>query len=104
MGPPPPRKRSHNYYNTGGASFRRTPMLSMGQQKHFRYSLREIFARHNLDPKIGDPLGGALFAKGSRNSLDDAKDFVEEKVREGVIKPELADDLFTLLDRYSTWR
>ena len=104
MGPPPPRKRSHNYFNNGGSSFKRTPMINMHQEKHFRYGLKELFARHSLDPKVSDPLGGMIFAKGSRSSIEDAKDFVDEKVKEGVIKGEVANDIFDLLDRYGTWR
>lgn len=104
MGPPPPRKRSHNYFNTGGASFRRRAMLNMGQAKLFRYSLRDLFHRHAVDPKVADPLQSMIIAKGSRSSIDEAKDFVDEKVKEGVLKGEVADDIFNLLDRFITWR
>jgi len=104
MGPPPPRKRSHNYFNTGGASFRRRAMLNMGQAKLFRYSMRELFQRHQVDPKVSDPLQSAIIAKGSRSSIDEAKDFIDEKVKTGTIKGEVADDLFDLLDRFITWR
>jgi hypothetical protein len=104
MAPPPPRKRSHNYFNTGGASFRRRAMLNMGQAKLFRYSLRDLFHRHEVDPKVADPLQSMIIAKGSRSSIDEAKDFVDEKVKEGVIKGEVADDIFNLLDRFITWR
>lgn len=104
MGPPPPRKRSHNYWNTGGASFRRRAMLNLGQEKLFRFSLRDVFARHEVDPKVADPLGSMIIAKGSRASIDEAKDFIDEKVKAGVIKGEVADDIFSLLDRFITWR
>ncbi len=104
MGPPPPRKRSHNYWNTGGDSFRRRPMLNMGQAKLFRYSMRDLFARHEVDQKVSDALQSMIIAKGSRTSIDEAKDFIDEKVKTGVIKGEVADDLLTLLDRFITWR
>lgn len=79
-------------------------MLNMGQEKLFRFSLRDVFARHEVDPKVADPLGSMIIAKGSRASIDEAKDFIDEKVKTGVIKGEVADDLFSLLDRFITWR
>src|SRR5258706_12608156 len=104
MGPPPPRKRSHNYFNTGGASFRRRAMLNMGQEKLFRFQMRDLFARHEVDPKVSDPLQSMIIAKGSRASIDEAKDFVDEKVKAGIINGDVADDIFNLLDRFITWR
>ncbi len=79
-------------------------MLNMGQEKLFRFSLRDVFARHEVDPKVSDPLGSMIIAKGSRGSIDEAKDFIDEKVKSGVLKGEVADDLFNLLDRFITWR
>ena len=79
-------------------------MLNMGQEKLFRFQMRDLFARHEVDPKVSDPLQSMIIAKGSRASIDEAKDFVDEKVKAGVISGDVADDIFNLLDRFITWR
>jgi hypothetical protein len=99
-----PRRRSHNFFNTGGASFRRTAMLNMHNEKLFRWGLRAVFDKNKVDPKIADPLGGMIFAKGSRNSIEAAKDFVDDKVRDGILDDKTARSIYDLLDKYGTWR
>lgn len=104
MAPPPPRKRSHNFFNTGGASFKRTAMINMRTSKLLRFNLREVFQRFEVDPKVADPLGAMIIAKGSRTSIEEAKTYIDEKVKEGVINDEVADTIMDLLDKYGTWR
>jgi hypothetical protein len=104
MAPRPPRKRSHNFNNTGSASFKRTAMINMHNEKHFRYGLKALFSKYEVDPRVSDPIGGMIFAKGSRNSIEEAKDYVDDKVREGLIDDRVAADIYDLLDRYGTWR
>jgi hypothetical protein len=45
-----------------------------------------------------------VLSKASRNSIEDAEDYVIDKQKEGLIEPPVLDMIHRLLDQYSTHR
>jgi hypothetical protein len=79
-------------------------MLSQGRKAHFMYDLRALLARTKLDESQHRSFAETLFARGSRGSTEEAKNFVGEKLAEQVFTRSEAQDIADLLERYSFWR
>jgi hypothetical protein len=79
-------------------------MLDERRAEHFRYDMRQVLAEGKVPEEQGKAIFATVFSKGARISLDEAKQFVEQKTQEGVITPQVRDRIMMLVDRYSTWR
>ena len=79
-------------------------MLDMRREEHFRYDMRQALTEGNVPAEQLNSIYATVFSKGSRNSLDEAKEFVFQKTEEGVLTPQVRDRILNLVDRYSTWR
>jgi hypothetical protein len=79
-------------------------MLDVRREQHFRYDMRQALSEGNVPADQLNSIYATVFSKGSRISLDEAKDFVQQKTQEGVLSPQVRDRVLTLVDRYSTWR
>jgi hypothetical protein len=76
----------------------------MRREEHFRFDVRQALDEGNVAMEQRNSIYATVFAKGSRISLDEAKDYVHQKTQEGVLSPQVRDRLLNLVDRYSTWR
>ena len=79
-------------------------MLDVRREQHFRYDMRQVLDEGKVPEEQRNSIYATVFSKGSRISLDEAKDFVQQKMQEGVLSPQLRDRIMMLVDRYSTWR
>ncbi|HEV8360540.1 MAG TPA: hypothetical protein VGR28_08815 [Candidatus Thermoplasmatota archaeon] len=95
-GPPPWQRRTN--------AQPRRKFLDVRREQHFRYDMRQALDEANVPEEQRNAIYATVFSKGSRISLDEAKDFVQQKTQEGVITPQLRDRLMVLVDRYATWR
>ncbi|MEE8168371.1 MAG: hypothetical protein V3T58_05820 [Candidatus Hydrothermarchaeales archaeon] len=81
----------------------RKSMLNMGRIDNFEWSLKNLLA--DL-PNPGDK--GTIFAsirnKSTNIGIDDAKEYVLSKEKEGMIDENMSNGLLTLLDKFSTRR
>lgn len=81
----------------------REKMLDGSKQNYFKYDLQDL-----MKGKVGEEhvnsLIQSLWAKGSRTDIDEAKDFLKEKAKEGIVPPDVEAQILRILDRYSTWR
>lgn len=82
----------------------RKRMLDLRREGHFKYDLKEALAKSTLAPEQLASFAATIFSKGSRQSTMDAKDWVTQKLTEGVITKTDRDAINTLIDRYSKWR
>ena len=95
--------RGRNRFAPRGST-KRVQMLNVRRADYFRIDLRDALAAANLPPGIATGLAAAIFAKGSRQGIEVAKGFLEEKLTGGVISKELKDRIAGLLDQYAFWR
>ncbi|HET6405707.1 MAG TPA: hypothetical protein VFH78_13780 [Candidatus Thermoplasmatota archaeon] len=81
-------------------------MLAQGRKGHFMYDAKEVLASAGgMDDKDVRAFLEGLFARGARQSTEDAQVFLDEKMAEGTIMTlEQRNGLGRLLERYSFWR
>ena len=79
-------------------------MLNIHRIGYFKYDIRELMARSDMEEDQIPSFIATLTAKASRMSIKDGKTYVREvEEREGFSK-ETADRLCALLERYSKYR
>jgi len=79
-------------------------MLSQNKMTVFRYGLREIMSNYKVDETVSSSLIATVLAKASRISIESAKRFVHEQEKLGITSKEATDEIFDLLERFSTYR
>ena len=85
-------------------SMQTTRMLNMRDETYFKYHLKNILQRSEMDDKTKTSFIATLMAKASRMSIKEAKKFLNEKAEEGVVEDDVRDQISRLLDRYTKSR
>lgn len=104
-----PRKQrtgpSHNEANRRSRESRqKTRMLDDGVEHKFRYYAEEWFREAGIAPEVWRPFLQTVWARGSRNGIDEARDYVRNVVKEGTMDEETGKRLLRLIDQYSIVR
>ena|SRR5687767_2155150 len=100
-----PVKQKHNWVNKLTRESRtRERMLDKSKENYFKYDMEDLLKKHEVPEERRLSLAATIFAKGSRTTTQEAKDFVKEKQTEGLITEALAKAITNLIDGYSTWR
>jgi hypothetical protein len=100
-----PRVPKHNEANRNSRESRqREKMLDQSKANYFRYELQDFLKTTAVAPEMQPSLIQTLWAKGSRDSVTEAKVWLNEKVKEKAIDVQVQQKLLAILDRYSTWR
>lgn len=98
-------KPKHNMANKQTRESRqRHKRLDKGKENYFRYDMEDLLKRHGAHEETWAALTSTLFAKGSRGTIEDAKDFAKEKLEEGILDSKTYDAILGLIDGYATWR
>lgn len=101
----PRRGPGHNEENKQNRASRQTSkMLDHGQETRVRYFWEEILAKAGMEDENARYLIQGTWTKGFRGSTTDAKEFLNEKVAEGVITQEVKAEMAKIIDRYSKYR
>ena len=79
-------------------------MLNVYFLAHFKYDINEILDRSEMDPNRFDLFKANLITKATRNSINDAKDYVDSFVKEGFLDEKSGERIKKLLHRYSKIR
>lgn len=79
-------------------------MLDQRRMDYFRYDAKEIFERNGIEEKVSKPMLASIVSRGTRNSIDEAKEYVDEKISEGVLDEDIGRALKKLINRYKKWR
>ena len=79
-------------------------MLDLGRFDYFKYDTREVLANSGIDEANQNIIFSSLTAKASRQSIGAAKDFLREKVEDGTLPEETAEQLSRLLSKYKKRR
>lgn len=84
----------------------RKRMLAQGRKGHFMYDANEIMKRHEggMDDQHHRAFLEGLFARGARQDVNSAQDFLDEKLADNTITEDERDGLGRLMERYSFWR
>lgn len=76
--------------------------MNMGKIDDFKWDLSKILDA--VDDENVSAVRGAIYAKASKIGVKEAKDYIWDKEREGVLERDVALRLTRLLSRYSVYR
>ena len=95
--PPAPRR------DVPGA---RKRMMAQGRKTHFIFDAKAILGsmEGGMDDKDARAFLEGLFARGARQSTEEAQIFLEQKVADGAVTHEQAILMGKLIDKYSFFR
>jgi hypothetical protein len=82
----------------------KAPMLNMRRVNDFRYDVRQIVAKSQMDESVGPSFIAQVIAKASRVGIKDAKVYVREFEERGECSKIVSDNICNLLDRYTKYR
>ncbi len=79
-------------------------MLNLHRATTFRYDLREIMNEYEVNESVMATVIASIIAKGSRVSIESAKDYVRDQEKTGAYASEVSDEICSLLDRWARYR
>jgi hypothetical protein len=100
-----PRPPKHNMSNKNTRESRqRERMLDQSKANYFRYEMLDFLKTTPVPEEHHNALMQTLWSKGSRISLQEAKVWLNDKVKEKMVDPVTQQKILGILERYSTWR
>ena len=70
----------------------------------FKYDVRKILEEESVEEEHRSNVLGQTWAKGERQGVSEAKEFLEEKVTAGIITESCANRIIKLMDSLTTKR
>jgi len=102
----PPRRggRFNNKRNKPQGPAKRVKKLHRGKYMEFKYDVRRILEEENVEDEHRSNVLGQTWAKGERQGVGDAKEFLEGKVEDGIISEKCSNRIIKLIDSLTTRR
>lgn len=95
----------HNETNRNTRESRqREKMLDQSKANYFKYEVQDILSASPVAPELHNSLIQTIWAKGSRGNVQDAKIWLNEKVREKAVDTATQQKILAAMDKYITWR
>ena len=82
----------------------RTRRLDRSRHVEYRYEMRSLLKEIEVSPEHHSVILGSIWAKGERQDVNSAKDFVRERMTSGAINEDQCNRLLSLIDAYTTRR
>ena len=79
-------------------------MLNEGRRTELLFFLREIVLESGVSEKEAEPFLASLTAKGSRESVETAVEFLDSKIEEGFISEDARDPIKKVMRRFTKMR
>jgi hypothetical protein len=79
-------------------------MLDLRRKDVFKYHMARILEKSEMREDVRQTFMANILSKSSQQSIEHAKDYVEEKVEQEHLEQDVADRLYRLLDEHSTRR
>ncbi len=83
---------------------KRVQKLNRGKYMEFKYDVRRILDEENVEDEHRSNVLGQTWAKGERQGVSEAKEFLAEKVAAGIISDSCSDKIGKLIDSLTTRR
>jgi len=101
-----PRRISKAKKNNQRVEQRATRARRLNRSRHveYRYEMRALLKEIEVSPEQHSVLLGTIWAKGERQDVNAAKEFVRERVSSGAITEEQCERLLSIIDSYTTRR
>jgi hypothetical protein len=98
------RRRKPYQKRNGGGRQEYESMLDLGRLDYFLYDAKQIFFEMGVEENVWSPLLSSIVAKASRKSIQDAGDFIKQKVKDGDLPADAEKPLLRLLNKYTKMR
>ena len=79
-------------------------MLNEGKRTELLYFLREIVLEAGVSDKLAEPFMASLVAKGARESIDSAVEFLDSKIEEEFISADTREPIKKTMRRFTKIR
>ncbi len=79
-------------------------MLDEGRRTELLFFLKEIVIESGVSEKEAEPFLASLTAKGARESVESAVEFLDSKIEEGFIGEESRDKIKSVMRRFTKMR
>lgn len=79
-------------------------MLDEGRRTEMIYFLKEIVSDAGVSDKLAEPFLASLAAKGSRESVDRAVEFLDSKIEEEFISEDSRNPIKKVMKRFTKYR
>ena len=79
-------------------------MLDEGRRTEMIYFLKEIVSDAGVSDKLAEPFLASLAAKGSRESVDSAVEFLDSKIEEEFLSENSRDPIKKVMKRFTKYR
>ena len=79
-------------------------MLDEGRRIEMIYFLKEVVSEAGVSDKLAEPFMASLAAKGSRESVDSAVEFLDSKIGEEFISQDARDPIKKIMRRFTKYR
>ena len=105
---PPPRQKKKKTSSRGkNKTYQpaaRERRLNRARHMEYKYEMKGLLAEISVPEEHRSSLIGSVWAKGERQTAIHAKEFVESKIKEGIIDEDQASHLIKLIDDYTVRR
>ena len=79
-------------------------MLNEGKRTELLFFLREIVLEAGVSDKLAEPFMASLVAKGARESISNAMEFLDSKIEEGFISEATREPIKKTMRRFTKMR
>ncbi|MBT7413345.1 MAG: hypothetical protein HN772_03535 [Euryarchaeota archaeon] len=96
---PRPRSRQKNYQPA-------TRLKRLDRSKHmeYKYEMRSLLIKLNVAEEYRSNMLASIWAKGERQSIQQSREYITEKLDEGIIDESQHKSLSKIIDNYTTRR
>ncbi len=95
------RRPEHRQSNPGGTTRKR--MLDRGRMSRFVFDLANLLKKIPNE-QDRQPIFASIYSKATNLGIEEAEEFINEKVKAGILEKELASEILSLLDMHSRFR
>ena len=94
-----PRRRRNSFQPAA-----RAKRLDRSRHMEYKYEMRGLLIEINIPEEHRSNILGTIWARGERQTVADAKEFIAEKREQGVLTEEQESTLSSVVDRYTVRR
>lgn len=98
------RKKRRPHAKKGGGRQRQEKRLNRQKYLEYKYAARDILDNPDVPEEHRSNVLGQVWAKGERMSVEDSYEFIDQKILENILTEEVANELRTLVRKFTTRR
>ena len=102
--PPKPVSRKPRRRQSSFQPAKRAKRLDRSRHMEYKYEVRRVLEEIEVSEEHRSSLLGSIWAKGERQTVSDAKQYLEEKLSEGIINEVHLSRLCEVIDDYTVRR